>query len=839
LRENFTTAQAACALVRRKTILVCTCGVDRNRRIRSFCKNRAHGADLALNLPQIAPSMEVGETFFRGCLRRGWKSNAIALSVLVLSAMPSVSLSQALPLLSPENDPYCTVKPEELKFMSPGTRKMASLLEKLAREINPARSVFMNGERAAHFQREVAAATNDFKRAESRTELALELLNAGRTGEALKEFDAVHQYAWAHPDVFGGRFLASLAHYRAVGHLRLGEQENCLTNHSPDSCILPIRGGGIHKLQAGSRQAIAILEEQLRRIPRDRTGAWLLNLARMTVGEYPDGVPPSWRIPPEVFKSDFELKRFPDVAANLGLDVGDHAGGTISEDFDGDGDLDLLLSDWSPRGPMHYFVNNGDGTFSDQTVTAGLAGLVGGLHIVQGDYNNDRLPDVLIFRGGWQFSEGRTPDSLLRNDGKNHFTDVTEEAGLLQFRPNQTGVWFDYNSDGWLDLYFGYESSGSDEVHPCTLYRNNRNGTFTECARESGVANIGFVKGVTSADFNNDGRPDLYLSRRGQPNTLYRNDGPADPAAGKNSRWKFTDVSVSAGVTEPIASFPTWFFDYDNDGWEDIFVSGYAIQSVGDVLADYMGAKTEAERARLYRNNRDGTFSDVTAPAKLFKVLHTMGSNYGDFDNDGWLDLYLGTGDPDLANLMPNRAFRNADGQLFQDVTTATGLGHLQKGHGVSFADLDHDGDQDIYHSLGGAYQGDFYANALFENPGETNQWVVLKLEGTDSNAVGIGARIKVVLAGASGERVIYRTASTGGSFGANPLRQQIGLGQASSIQRLEITWPVTGKTQTFTNVAANRFYLVKESSPELRALDYKPFRFSTAKAAASHQHHP
>lgn len=718
--------------------------------------------------------------------------------------------------------------------MAPGTRRMASLLEKLAREINPARSMFMNSERAAHFQRELAIVTNDFQRTEIRSKLALELLNAGQTADALKELDLASQHAWRNLDIFGGRFLAETAHYRAVAHLRMGEQQNCLTNHSPDSCIFPISGGGIHKLQAGSRQAIAVLEEQLTRIPRDRTGAWLLNLAYMTVGEYPDAVPASWRIPSDVFKSDHDIKRFPDIAANLGLDTDDLAGGAITEDFDADGDLDILLSDWSPRGPMHYFVNNGDGTFSDQTTTAGLAGLVGGLHMVHGDYNNDSLPDVLIFRGGWQFSEGRTPDSLLRNDGKNHFTDVTEEAGLLQFRPNQTGLWFDFNSDGWLDLYFGYESSGPDELHPCALYRNNRDGTFTECAAESGVANIGFVKGVTSADFNNDGRPDLYLSRRGQPNTLYRNDGPAEPTAGKNGRWKFTDVSQAAGVTEPIASFPTWFFDYDNDGWEDIFVSGYAIQHVGDVLADYVGAKTEAARARLYRNNRDGTFTDASESAKLFKVLHTMGSNYGDFDNDGWLDMYLGTGDPDLANLMPNRAFRNASGRYFQDVTTSSGLGHLQKGHAVSFADLDHDGDQDIYESLGGAYEGDFYANALFENPGHGNNWIVLKLEGTDSNAVGIGARIKVTLPGG---RVIHRTVSTGGSFGANPLRQQIGLGKTDSVLRLEITWPVTGKTQTFTDVAVDRFYAIKENGQNLRNLDLKPFRFSTTKPTHALHH--
>jgi hypothetical protein len=341
---------------------------------------------------------------------------------------------------------------------------------------------------------------------------------------------------------------------------------------------------------------------------------------------------------------------------------------------------------------------------------------------------------------------------------------------------------------------------------------------------------------VTSADFNNDGRPDLYLSRRGAPNVLYRNDGPADPAKDRQGAWKFKDVSVAAGVTEPIRSFPTWFFDYDNDGWEDIFVSGYAIQNVGDVLADYVGVESGAERARLYRNNGDGTFADVSKAARLYKVLHTMGSNFGDFDNDGWLDMYLGTGDPELANLMPNRAFRNAGGKFFQDVTTSARLGHLQKGHGVSFADLDHDGDEDIYHSLGGAFEGDVYRNALFENPGHGNNWVVLKLEGTDSNAVGIGARIKIIPGGEGARRVIHRTVSTGGSFGANPLRQHIGVGKAKSIERIEITWPVTGKTQTFTNVPVNKGYAIKENASALRALELKPFHFASAREAHHHE---
>lgn len=759
-------------------------------------------------------------------------------TVALVSLTPSAKASTPTPpppTPSEVNDPFCTVNPEALVFMSPSTRQMSFLLERLARGMNPRGTMFLNRERVALFRQDLAAAASEKGKMRVRTQLAMELLNAGETGGAVKEFDILQAFADRNPDYFPAPMLVALAHYRAVAQIRIGEQENCLTNHNSESCLLPISGDGIHKFQSGSRKAIEILETQLLNAPRDRMGAWLLNLAYMTVGEYPEKVPPTWRIPPETFRSDYDIKKFADRAPNAGLDVNDYAGGTITEDFDGDGDLDVMMSDWAPRGPMHYFINNGDGTFSDRTTEAGLAGLKSGLHIVQGDYNNDGLPDLLVLRGGWQFAQGCHPDSLLRNDGDNHFTDVTDEAGLLTFAPNQTASWLDYNGDGWLDLYFGYESFG-DNQYPCKLFRNNRNGTFTECANEAGVANVGFVKGVTSADFNNDGRPDLYLSRRGQPNVLYRNDGPREAAGGKNSAWKFTDVSDAAGVTEPILSFPTWFFDFDNDGWEDIFVSGYDIKNVGDVLADYLGGSNKAEKARLYRNNRDGTFADVSKEAKLYRVLHAMGSNFGDLDNDGWLDMYLGTGDPDLGNLMPNRAFRNAGGKFFQDVTTSGGFGHLQKGHGVSFADLDHDGDQDIYHSVGGAYEGDAYRNALFENPGHGNNWIALKLEGTDSNAVGIGARLKVVTEGAAGVRAIHRTVTTGGSFGANPLRQQIGVAQAKSIIRLEITWPVTGKTQTFTNLSVNQLYAVRENQSRIRTLPLKAFRFPSDKTA-SHVH--
>jgi hypothetical protein len=463
---------------------------------------------------------------------------------------------------------------------------------------------------------------------------------------------------------------------------------------------------------------------------------------------------------------------------------------------------------------------------------------VGGLNLIQADFNNDGFPDVLVLRGAWLRDEGRFPKSLLRNNGDGTFEDVTESAGLLSFKPSQTAVWFDYDNDGWIDLFVGSETVGAGSTNRCELYHNNGNGTFSECALECGVGFVGFVKGVCSADFDHDGRPDLFLSVLGGPNVLFHNDGPAATNSAGHPVWKFSDVASQAGVTEPLYSFPCWFFDYDNDGWDDLFVCGYRIHDVGDVCADYLGLPTDAERPRLYHNNHDGTFSDVTRQTGLYHVLHGMGANFGDLDNDGYLDFYVGTGDPDLATIIPNRMFRNDSGKRFQDVTAAGGFGNLQKGHGVSFGDIDNDGDQDIYENMGGAVSGDVYHNVLYLNPGNTNHWITLKLEGVQSNRGAIGARIAVRVQSASGEHIYYKTVGTGGSFGASPLRQEIGLGQAQSITRVEILWPRTGKTQVLTGLALDHFYKVREDQPQAAGWDLKSWRIDATKAEAPHHHH-
>ena len=234
---------------------------------------------------------------------------------------------------------------------------------------------------------------------------------------------------------------------------------NCVADHNPESCLAPIQGRGIHRFQDGSRNAIQILTEVLKQEPGNLAARWLLNVASMTVGDYPEKVPAQWLVPPGAFASEHDIKRFRDLAGAVGLDPMKRSGGSIVEDFDGDGNLDVMSSSVGLRDQLRLFHNNGDGLFTERTSEAGLLGEVGGLNLIQADYNNDGFPDVLVLRGGWMGPEGHFPKSLLRNNRDGTFEDVTEAAGLLSLKPSQTAVWFDYDNDGWIDLFIGNESA--------------------------------------------------------------------------------------------------------------------------------------------------------------------------------------------------------------------------------------------------------------------------------------------------------------------------------------------------------------------------------------------
>jgi hypothetical protein len=708
------------------------------------------------------------------------------------------------------------------------TRAMARKLAQIRDRADPNSMAFLSDRIVLAIREAIAASTNLQQTVQLQFRLGVQLIQAGETETALDQFKRLEEQVSQVGGKFGGRGRVDLRMRKAIALLRLGEQENCLINHSGESCLFPLQPSAVHQLPRGSKGAVALLNEQLAEFPDDLSPRWLLNIAHMTLGEYPDKVPQQWLIPPKTFASEHPMPRFPEAAGALGLDVMDLAGGCILDDFDNDGFIDLVSSSWGLKGQLRFFRNDGTGKFNERTREAGFEGLVSGLNLMQTDYNNDGWLDIWVPRGAWLGKAGRIPNSLLRNNGDGTFTDVTEAAGLFSLHPTQTSAWFDYDGDGWLDVFVGNESTDPKDPDFCELFHNNRDGTFTNVAKESGVDFARFVKGVACGDYDNDGRPDLYLSCREGPNLLLHNDGPAEPPPVSSGRWKFSEVSRLAGVSEPIYSFPTWFFDYDNDGWQDLFVSGYALRNVGDVAADYLGLPHNAAFPKLYRNNRDGTFADVTAGARLNRVCHSMGANFGDLDNDGWLDFYLGTGDPEFTTLIPNRMFRNAGGKFFQDVTTATGTGHLQKGHAVAFVDLDHDGDQDVFADMGGAFTGDVYQNAFFLNPGAggTNRWLKLKLEGTKSNRAAIGARIKVSLETPDGPRELFKIVNSGGSFGANPLRQELGLANATAIKSVEVFWPTTGLRQLFTDLEANRCYRIREGDARAESWELKPLQF-------------
>jgi hypothetical protein len=689
-------------------------------------------------------------------------------------------------------------------YQSDGSKKMAARLDEIIRSTRIEESPYMNREKAQAIQRLLRSTLDQRVGLKLRVRLVQELLLAGDTEDALKQLRDIRDTA-SNGVAFSREFDRQMQDLETLAYLRLGEQENCVLHGGIESCLLPIRGSGVHQRQRGSRQAIKGLTAVLQERPNDLLARWLLNIAYMTIGEHPGSVPSRWLIPADSFNSEYDITRFPDVAPQLGLNIRSLAGGSIMEDFDRDGNLDIMASSSGLRDQLRLFRNNGDGTFTEKTMEAGLAGLTGGLNIVQTDYNNDGFPDVLVLRGAWMGSQGHYPNSLLRNNGNGTFDDVTEEAGLLSFHPTQVGVWADFDRDGWLDVFIGNESK-TDDPNPSELYRNNGDGTFTNVASRMGVADLGFVKGAAWGDYDNDGYPDLYISRLGAPNILLHNE------RGRG----FRDVTKAAGVAEPIHSFATWFWDYDNDGWEDLFVAGFQTTMLGDIAAVHLGSPSGAERPRLYRNNGNGTFTDTTASARLDRVVLVMGANFGDLDNDGFLDCYFGTGEPDLRALLPNRMFRNAGGRLFQDVTTSGGFGHLQKGHGISFGDIDNDGDQDIYQVMGGAYEGDAFRNVLYRNPGHGNDWITLLLEGTRSNRAAIGARIKVVVDSEQGTREIHATVSSGGSFGASSLQAEIGLGKIRRIRQIDIQWP-RGLEQRFDGLAKNTRYILREGDAQAR----------------------
>ena len=590
--------------------------------------------------------------------------------------------------------------------------------------------------------------------------------------------------------------------------LQLSEMENGAFRGKGDLDIFPPLDREAHfdKLDE-SQHAVEYLSKFLESRPDDYQAKWLLNVAYSTMGKYPEGVPPAQLIPAAAFASGEEMGRFRDIAHATGLDAFLAAGGLVVDDFENNGLLDVVVSSQDVCEPMRYFHNNGDGTFTDRSAQAGLAGQLGGLNLVGADYNNDGCVDLLVLRGGWEFGMRK---SLLRNNCNGTFSDVTEQSGLgTTVTQTQSAVWADVDNDGNLDLFVANENS------PAQLFRNRGDGTFDDISHAAGIDRTAFSKAVTAADYDNDGFVDFFVSNFDGTNFLYRNNGDRT----------FTEIAAQAGVRAPLFSFSSWFFDYDNDGWPDLLVSDYP-WSVDEEMRSYLHMPLKSESMKLYRNLHNGAFEDVTAKVGLDRIFMPMGTNFGDVDNDGFLDMYLGMGNPSLGSLTPHELLRNDGAKSFVDITASTGTGELHKGHGIAFADLRRNGQEDIISENGGAIPAEKHTLRLFQNPGNHNDWINVHLVGVKSNRSAIGAKIQVTVQnGGALARSIWRTVGETSSFGGNPTEQHIGLGPDARIISLDILWPASGTHQHFAHLDKNSFIEIREFADKVSRLDRKPVR--------------
>lgn len=493
-------------------------------------------------------------------------------------------------------------------------------------------------------------------------------------------------------------------------------------------------------------------------------------------------------------------------------------------DFDNDGFLDVYFVNGaaipslvknSPKYWNRLFRNNRDGTFTDVTEKAGAKGAGYGMGAAVGDFDNDGWPDL--------FLANVTDNQLYRNNRDGTFTDITKQAGLSGARMNvrkMWGVaagWLDYDNDGDLDLFVSnyckwevnkdpfcgpnprmrsYCHPDSYEPLPNSLFRNNGNGTFTDVSKEMGIlAYPGKGMGVAIADYDHDGWMDVFVANDNAPNLLFHN------LKGK----KFEEVSLQSGVAYPesgafISGMGADFRDLDNDGWEDIWHTAI-----------------EGETFPLFRNRGNGSdFTEITTAAGLGHTTRNMsGWSNGavDLDNDGWKDLIAARGNvqDNLALVSMRKAeeplaiFRNLGKNKFEDVTAQAGADAMRAAlrRGLAYGDLDNDGRMDaVVTTLNG--HAEFFRNETKNG----NHWILFKLEGTRSNRMGIGARVRIVAADGT-VQVNHVTTSTGYSASSDH-RVHFGLGSAAQVKEVEIHWP-SGTRQVLKDVAADQILTVKE----------------------------
>lgn len=710
-----------------------------------------------------------------------------------------------------------------------GGQQMRFIIDSIFENMNPVFAMYDNRKRAEFLAQKLREKQSmglvfDF---------AIQKLNAGDTRDAIAVIENILQN---NPTLKVVNSRTQKIHeFLGICYLRLAEQNNCLNYHSAESCIVPLRGGGIHTEKKPATRARDTYLNLRQLQPDNLEIQWLLNIAYMALGEYPAGVPPDILVPMSEF-SDFS--DMSNIGGNLGVDVNDLSGSVIADDFTNNGYLDLLVSSWGRYGSIQFFANEGENGFIDRTKEYGLDSVYGGLNIKQADFNNDGWMDFVILRGGWKpdLEWGIPPNSLFQNNGDGSFSDVTLKAGIYSRKPTQTAVWLDYNLDGNIDLFIANETTKSSrQSFPCELFENQGDGTFVDVASQLQVDRVGYFKGAVSGDINNDGRPDLFLSNLDGGNVLLENTL-------SDENIIFEDITAEAGVELPRAAFPAWFFDYNQDGFEDIYIATFDSTAFknqsGEFASSMLGGKVACEPNYLYENQRDLTFKNVASAKFDFHALSTMGCNVGDISNSGFPDFYLGTGAPDFRAIVPNRLFVNDNGNKFHDATFATHTGHIQKGHGVAFADFNNNGNQDIYAVMGGAFSGDVFHNALYENTQASGNWIKFKLVGKKSNRAAIGAKIKAVGTNGDGKKMIrYASVTSGSSFGGNPTEVHLGIENMEIIDRVEVSWPhVKAAVDTIMNLSVNSRYIIEEGG-KFREIIQPSFSYPIKSHNHNHEH--
>jgi hypothetical protein len=477
---------------------------------------------------------------------------------------------------------------------------------------------------------------------------------------------------------------------------------------------------------------------------------------------------------------------FADVTAPAGLaTTGTPFGNPSWGDFNGDGYLDLFVDNHYYSSP-YFYLNNGNGTFTDIFLSTGLdhRGDRHGNGVC--DFDNDGDLDLHITIGAKHGSAfGTKSDQTYMNIGGFVFLNVAGDADTDDtWGAGRSVAWGDYDRDGYADILLG--NLASDVV----LYRNNGDGTFTNVAVEAGIGGLWYNE-VDFADYNNDGYPDIYMTdadlpRRVNTDRLFRNNGDGT----------FTDVTEEAGIEPLVAGRSLVWGDYNNDGYLDLFVS----RGSDDPL-----------RQTFYKNNGDGTFTDVTEAAGFGALTNNRAAGWGDFDNDGYLDLYVVDSGTDPDGKGPNHLYRNNHDGTFKDVAARAGVQAvaLSRGRGAAWGDYDNDGFLDLF-TNNGEDNTDYISGPLFlfHNERNSNHWLKIKLVGTVSNRDGLGATVKITVRG----KIQYR--ENNGSMGhylsqqATPLH--FGLGKATRVDQLVVNWP-SGMTQTLSRVAADQELTITE----------------------------